>query len=125
MTDRSQLTRLPGQELSSVLVATNSVRLEFVKYPLLPSGEFTDTCVIEIEHGFDVASDGERRSYRSADSMAAFREGAFNLVRMIESVVVEAQCSPEGDLLLHFAGERCIRIVRGDDGFDGFAVHMN
>lgn len=122
--DIAQCVRLMGQELSSVSVETNAVRLQFVKYPLLPSGRFTDACLIDIEHGFEVASSDGREVFLSKEGVAAFRVGASGLVRMIEQLVVEAVWSPEGNLQLRFDGGHCLSILQGDDGFEGFAVHM-
>ena len=122
--DIAQSARLPGQELSSVLIATNSVRLQFVKYPLLPNGRFMDACLIDIEHGFEVASSDGREVFLLKDGVTAFRVGASGLVRMIEQLVVEAVRSPEGSLQLRFDGGHCLSILQGDDGFEGFSVHM-
>lgn len=122
--DIAQCARLSGQELSSVLIATNSVRLQFVKYPLLPNGRFTDACLIDIEHGFELTSSDEREVFLSKEGIAAFRVGASGLVRMIEQLVVEAVCSPEGNLQLRFDGGQYLSILQGDDGFEGFAVHI-
>jgi len=122
--DNAQCVRLMGQELSSVSVETNAVRLQFVKYPLLPSGRFTDACLIDIEHGFEVASSDGREVFLLKDGVTAFRVGASGLVRMIEQLVVEAVWSPAGNLQLRFDGGHCLSILQGDGGFEGFVVHM-
>ena len=122
--DIAQCVRLMGQELSSVSVETNFVRLQFVKYPLLPSGRFTDACLLDIEHGFEVASSDGREVFLLKDGVTAFRIGASGLVRMIEQLVVDAVWSPEGNLQLRFDGGHYLSILQGDDGFEGFAVHM-
>ena len=109
--DIAQCARLPGQELSSVLIATSSVRLQFVKYPLLPNGRFMDACLIDIEHGFELASSDECEVFLSKEGIAAFRVGASGLVRMIEQLVVEAAWSPAGNLQLRFDGGHCLSIL--------------
>ena len=122
MTNNFDFFRLIGQELTSVLVATNSIRLQFVKYPFSKSGEFKDSTVIEILHGYEANSPGAS-TVRLRDGIDKFRACACPILKCIEHSVKRAELSPDGDLHVIFDDEFSLRILVGDDGFEGFHVH--
>lgn len=122
MTTDIEVSRLVGQELSSVLVATNSIRLQFVKYPLSPSGAFEDSALVEIEHGYEVTQAGSHTAQFLRDGIAEFRNGAGLLLRLIERTVKHASQSSNGDVDLVFDDGSCMRLLVSDEGFEGFHV---
>lgn len=122
MTIDFDLARLAGQELSSVLIATNSIRLQFVRYPLSRTGDFEDSTVVEIEHGYE-ASSPTAPAVLLRDGIEKFRLGTCSILGHIEHIVKRAERSSNGDLHLLFDDEFSLRILAGDDGFEGFQVH--
>ncbi len=122
MTIDFDLARLAGQELSSVLVSTNSIRLQFVKYPLSKTGNFEDSVAIDIEHGYETSSP-TTPAVLQCDGIEKFRLGTCSILGHIEHIVKRAEYSSNGDLHLLFDDEFSLRILKGDDGFEGFQVH--
>lgn len=124
MTIDFDIARLAGQELSSVLIATNSIRLQFVRYPLSKTGAFADSAVIEIEHGYETSSPSAHVMLLR-DDIERFRVCVSPILQRIEHTVKRAEHSPDGALHLIFDDEFRLRILPGDDGFEGFHLHRS
>jgi hypothetical protein len=117
------LKRLVGQELSSVTISTNSIRLQFVRYPLSSAGHFLDSAVVEIEHGYEVRSGSGNTVAIYRDGLIEFRTGAAALLQFIDLAIDDASISGTEDMNLTFRGSGEIRILASDEGFEGFQVH--
>src|SRR4051794_16638285 len=103
MSNHVEIQRLVGQELSSVAVSSNSIRLQFVGYPLATNGQFRDAAVIEIEHGYEIVSDQGSVSVVQSDGLTAFRREAAGFLCLIEKTVRAASIGGHGELQLVFS----------------------
>jgi hypothetical protein len=124
MLNHIELARFIEQELSSVLVETNSIRLQFVQYPLSKSGEFKDSAIVEIEHGFEVLANKDAITAIYNEGAEMFRKKASALLQFIEDVVVAANLTTSNDLELVFKSGGVVRVLESDQGFDGFHIHL-
>lgn len=114
------LKRLIGQQLTSVWVATNTISLYFLKYPLSKTSKPKDSVTIRINHGYEITIGSALAIFRLEDSIEQFRNGAGAILSLIEHRVCSAISSPEGDIDLNFVKGQSLRILYGDDGFEGF-----
>lgn len=119
----NDLQRLIGQQLSSVLVATDYLTLKFVKYPLLEGGRFSDSADIDIEEGFEISDNVEAFTIRNSDGLKEFQMGATHLIALIGEQVSDVKPCPSGELILLFDA-KSVRLLLNEFGFDSFNVNF-
>lgn len=117
------MKKLIGQEMSSVTVATNYVRLVFVKYPFNREGGFESEASIDIEAGFIVRTHTESYSADSRDIAQLRRQGGY-LVDLIGRTVTDVNQRPSGELLMRFDDSVDLEISVNKEGFESYHVHM-
>lgn len=121
--DTNDLDDLVGQELTSITVATNNIRLSFVKYPFSVESGFESEASIDIQAGFKVRTNTE--SYEAdSDNIAQLRQQGGRLVGLIERAIVEVDQLPGGELFLCFDDGARLEISVNKEGFESFQLHV-
>ncbi|WP_157597857.1 MULTISPECIES: DUF6188 family protein [unclassified Rhizobacter] len=116
--------RLIGQQLCSVLTAIDYITLKFVKYPLSATGDFSDSALIDIEEGFEVAGTDGTVTVRKNEDLGVFQKGAVSFINLIGQVVTSAGFSQKGELELQFGTHATVRLLLSDQGFDSFNLTL-
>ncbi len=124
MSNHVETQRLIGQELSSVTVSTNSIRLQFVAYPLATNWQFRDAAVVEIEHGYEIASDQGAIAVFQGDGLVHFRHGACGFLYLIEKSAKAVNIGEHGELVLIFSDDASVRLPVSCEGFDTYHIHL-
>lgn len=118
------ITRLNGMQLVSVVIATNIIRMNFIKYPIKPDNCCTDSASIDIEEGFTITKSGSSQSVRQADGLIQLRLAAMRLVELIEHSVTKAETSTGDEALISFESGEALVLHKSTVGFDSYAIHF-
>lgn len=116
--------RLIGQQLCSVLIAIDYITMKFVKYPLTPRGEFSDSALLDIEEGFEITNDKGAVIVRKNDDLGRFQRGAASLIELIGQLITAAKSFPNGELELQFDTLTNVRVLTNAQGFDSFNLTL-
>jgi hypothetical protein len=118
--------RLIGQELSSVSVSKNNIRLHFVRYPFSTvSAKFKDSAEIDIENGYEIISTSGHSVtavQKDGDGVLHINAGVF--LPFIERAIVSAKLTDTEDLDLIFDNGIGARILASNIGFEAYHVRM-
>lgn len=122
--NQEEILRLQGMELASVRVATNSIRLDCVKYPLNAANRFSDEIAIDIEAGYSIRDESEHHTFLQSNGLGAFRLGSVYLTGLIEQKCATVGYDKNNDLFIKFENGKTLLLHQSLQGFDSFEIHF-
>ena len=125
MKTQIDLNALNGQELTSVMVMTNCVRLQFAKYPLREDGRLTDEALIDIDSGFELVRQTRKVIGKVSSDRVAFREAAGHLVSLIEHRIADIRMLADRQLRISFSDNSELTLLINEHGFESYRIHAS
>ncbi len=122
--NQEEILRLQGMELARVCVATNSIRLDFVKYPLNSENRYSDEIAIDIEAGYSILDESEHHTFLQSNGLGAFRLGSFYLNCLIEQTCATVGIDKKNELWIKFENGKTLLLHQCLQGFDSFEIHF-